>query len=94
MEILQLTITYNEFWQWYFYGGDDQEIKESKMGIAESIIDQLGKTGIASLSIQELFDNCNHDLIPVNSINETLETECDVALGELFLNYELNLVSF
>ncbi len=43
MEILQLTITYNEFWQWYFYGGDDQEIKESKMGIAESIIDQLGK---------------------------------------------------
>ena len=62
-------ITEKNFLDWYFNTGCDDEKKEIKMDLALSIIDQLNKTGIASISAQELFDNSTHEMIPVKYIS-------------------------
>lgn len=59
-----LYIKSEDFLDWYFFGGTDDENQDVHASLAESIRDCLFKTNQASISVQELFDNVNHNIIP------------------------------
>lgn len=97
---MKLTITKGNFLSWYLDSGQDQENEEIKKGILSTIIHQLTNVGHASISVNELFDNCTQESIRLSFINEfiqddiyqPLNRECsDIELGELN-NYELILI--
>ncbi len=87
----QLTITRKNFLDWYFNYGQDQENEENKIDLADSIINQLFKTGTAIYSVGELFDNTNHDAIRFCFTNECKDEDNDQEIGDLFNNYKITL---
>ena len=58
-QILELTITKQMFLNWFFDYGQDQENQKLRIDLANNIISQLCKSGRGTISVKELFDNCN-----------------------------------
>ncbi|MDC7249493.1 MAG: hypothetical protein PQJ49_06230 [Sphaerochaetaceae bacterium] len=92
--ITELTITKGRFLDWYFDYGQDQENKQLRVELAESIIDQMYKVGFGSMSVQELFDNCNQDAIRAYYLQEydMLTDTFDIELSDLGFEYCLTLI--
>jgi len=60
-------ITVSQFLDWYFNTGSDQEIQETIFEIGRKIEEKLIDPefeGKATITAQELWDECNHDAIP------------------------------
>tara|TARA_R100001198_G_C5196901_1_gene187422 strand:+ start:538 stop:816 length:279 start_codon:yes stop_codon:yes gene_type:complete len=92
--MLKLTIKKERFLDWYFDYGQDQEKKDLKTDLANSIIDQMYKVGFGSFSVQELFDNCNQEAIRVyfTCQYDMMTDEFDMELSDLSKKYSINLV--
>lgn len=90
----QLTITKGRFLDWYFDYGQDQEAKELRIDLANSIIDQMYKVGFGSFSVVELFDGCNQESIRAYFTQEyDMQTdEFDVELSDLGIEYIITLI--
>ena len=93
-EIKQLTITKGRFLDWYFDYGQDQEMKESKMDLAKSIINQMYRVGSGSMSVEELFDECSQESIRAYFTQEyDMQTdEYDIELSDLGIPYTITLI--
>jgi len=89
----RLTITKGRFLDWYFNSGQDQEMKELRKNLAESIIHQMYSVGHGSMSVQELFDGCNQDAIRIGFTEQYNEETDDPHVELLDLNtpYEIEL---
>lgn len=92
--MLELTIKKDRFLDWYFDYGQDQEQEELRIGLANSIIDQMYKVGFGSFSVQELFDNCNQDSIRAyfTCQYDMLTDDYDIELSDLKLDYSITLI--
>lgn len=92
--VVDLTITKEDFLQWYFNYGQDTEIRDSRYDIGECIIGQLLKTGVGSISAQEIFDGCSHDSVRAYFTQEhyMLTDKYDVELSDLGIKYNLTLI--
>ena len=93
-EVVELTITKEDFLRWYFNYGQDTEIRDSRYDIGECIIGQLLKTGVGSISAQEIFDGCSHDSVRAYFTQEhyMLTDKYDVELSDLGIKYNLTLI--
>jgi hypothetical protein len=94
MSTKHLTITKGRFLDWYFNYGQDQENKELRVDLANSIIDQMYKVGFGSFSVAELFDNCNQEAIRAYFTEEyDYQTdEFDIELQDLGFEYTITLI--
>ena len=92
--MLELTIKKDRFLDWYFDYGQDQEQEELRIGLANSIIDQMYKVGFGSFSVQELFDNCNQDSIRAyfTCQYDMLTDDYDIELSDLKVDYSITLI--
>ena len=92
--MLELTIKKERFLDWYFSYGQDQENKELRIDLANSIIDQMYKVSFGSYSIQEIFDNCNQDSIRVyfTCQYDMMTDDFDIELSDLNKKYSITLV--
>lgn len=90
--MIKLTIKKSRFLDWYFDYGQDQENQELRVELANSIIDQMYKTGFGSCSVQELFDNSNHDSIRYCFTEECKDEDNDMELQDLFKEFEVTLI--
>lgn len=90
----KITITKRRFLDWYFNYGQDQENKELREDLANSIIDQMYKVGFGSLSVDELFVNCNKKSIRAFFTEEyDMQTEeFDIELSDLGFEYTIRLI--
>lgn len=61
---MEYTISKENFLNWYYEDNMD-ETRELKEDLADTVIDQLYKTGKACITIEELFDECNTEAIRV-----------------------------
>ena len=87
----KLTITKKRFLEWYYQSGQDQENTDLKIDLANSIINQMFKTGVGSISVQELFDGCSEDAIRLSFTEQGTEDDYDIELGDLG-EFEIQLV--
>ena len=87
----KLTITKQRFLEWYFESGQDKENKKLKKDLANSIIEQLFKTGVGSTSVEQLFNECNQEAIGLSFTEQGTEDDYDVELGDLG-EFEIQLV--
>ncbi len=89
-----LKITKERFLDWYFNYGQDEENKELRVDLANSIIDQMYKVGFGSFSVVELFDNCNQESIRAYFTQEyDMQTdEFDIELSDLGFEYTITLI--
>lgn len=62
--VKEATITKVNFIRWYFEHGSDDEIQDAKDNLANLVIENLFTEGFTTdYLIQELWDNCNKELI-------------------------------
>ena len=87
----KLTITKNRFLNWYYESGQDQENDDLKKELAESLIHSMRQVGFASISVQELFDNCNQESIRLNFTEEGCKNDYDTELSDLG-EFEITLI--
>ena len=94
MKKLKLTITDTNFLEWYFGSGLETENVETKVAFANSIISQMTVSGFGSYSVEELFNECDTDLIN-GDLTEQLSGSSRYSdkLGELGFEYELELIA-
>lgn len=92
--MLQLTIKKERFLDWYFDYGQDQEAKELRIDLANTIIGQMYNVGFGSYSVQELFDGCNQESIRAYyTCQYDMNTdEYDIELSDLNKEYSIALV--
>jgi len=90
----KFTITKGRFLDWYFNSGQDQEMKELRTELANSIINQMYSVGHGSMSVEELFDGCNQDAIRLGFTEQYNEDtdDPDVELLDLNTPYEIKLI--
>ena len=87
----KLTITKSRFLDWYFESGQDQENDDLKKDLVESLIHSMRQVGFASISVQELFDNCNQEAIRLDFTEEGCENDCCTELSD-FGEFEITLI--
>lgn len=87
----KLTITKQRFLEWYFESGQDTENKELREDLAKYIIKQLFKTGLGTVSVEDLFDRCNQKAIRLSFTEQGTEDDYDTELGDLG-EFEIQLV--
>lgn len=87
----KLTITTYRFLDWYFESGCDTEIVETKFDLAQKVIEKMYNVGQATISVQELFDECDKDTITLNFTEQGSESDYDVELQGLG-EYEIKLI--
>lgn len=92
---LVLTIKKDRFLDWYYNYGQDQENEELRLDLVKSIIDQMYKVGYGSMSVQEVFDNCNQESIRAYFTQEFAykTDEYDVELSNLGFEYVIILIN-
>lgn len=92
--MIHLTITEGRFLEYYFEYGQDSELQELKLYLAEQAISGLYDSGQYCISVQQIFDWCNKDAIRAY-FTEQLDDpeEFDLELGQLKFGYTLRLTS-
>jgi len=88
VKIVNYTIKKEVFLNWYFTNYKDYaEIGET---VVQKLIDDEEKFTV-EYSIMEIFDSCNHEVVPVG-LTEECEGFGDKELGELDGNWNLTLI--
>ena len=76
-----LKITEFDFINWYFNSGSDQEQEEMATSLGNRIIDGL-LDGAVTITPQDILDECNQDIIPLNIVENYDGNEQEI--GEIF----------
>ena len=87
MEVLK--ITEFDFINWYFNSGYDQEQEELATSLGHRIIDGL-LDGAVTITPQDILDECNQDIIPLNIVENYDGNEQEI--GEVFDEYRIELI--
>lgn len=91
--MINLTITKERFLEWYFEYGQDQENKDLRIELANSIIHQMRTAGFGSYSVNELFDGCNQEAIIGHFTEELNDADkYDTELSDLGFEYTISLI--
>ena len=88
---MRLTITKGNFIEFYFNYGQDKELKELRLDLADDIIKILYDKDTATISIQDIFNQCNKDSIRgfyCDEFTDNIEQE----IGDIFSSYEIELI--
>ena len=87
----KLKIKTQNFLNWYFKSGSDQEQDSIAQSLGESIIDVLlsGEKNVTTTG-QEFLDQCNTDIIPLDIVEGFENSRGEI--GEKFLDYEVELI--
>ena len=90
----KFTITKGRFLDWYFNSGQDQEKAQLRKEMADSIIHQMYSDGHGSMSVAELFVECNQDAIRLGFTEQYNEETDDPDVELLDLNpfFEIKLI--
>ena len=88
---MRLTITKGSFLDFYFIYGQDSELKELRLDLADDIIKILYDKDTATISIQDIFKQCNKDSIK-GFYCEELADNIEHEIGDIFPNYEIELI--
>ena len=88
---MKLTITKGNFLDFYFNYGQDSELKEIRLDLADDIIKILYDKDNATISVQSIFDQCNKDSIR-GFYCEQLTDNIEQEIGDIFSNYEIELI--
>lgn len=80
----RLTITKKNFLDWYYDYGQDTENAQLREDLAKSIINQMRRVGFGTISVRELFDNCNQSSIRYCFTEECQDDNDDRELGDIF----------
>jgi len=93
IEKIVLKIKKTNFIEWYFNSGSDQEQRSLVMEMGDRVIENLIADGNYSITAQDIFDECNHEIIPVNLLVGEGYEYSDQEIGDLNLpNWELILI--
>lgn len=68
-DVKTYTITKENFLNWYYEDNMD-ETRELKEDLAEKVLLQLKNTGISSITIENIFEGCNTESIPIMYLEE------------------------
>lgn len=84
-----LKIKTNDFLDWYYNSGSDQEQEETALNLGRRVIEGLFDGGITIMP-EEILNECNHEVIPLHLV-EGYET-FDEEIGDIFTDYEVVLI--
>jgi hypothetical protein len=84
-----LKIKTSDFINWMYNSGADQDQEHEALNLGYRVIEGLLDGGITIMP-QEILDECNHDIIPLNIV--VGYEESDVEIGEVFDDYEVELI--
>jgi len=88
-----LKIKTTSFLNWYFNSGNDQEQQSIRQEIGHLAVSSLLCEGSSTITAQEIFDQVNIDVIPVNLIEGLEKTSTDIEIGDLNLsNFKIVLI--
>lgn len=85
----KLQIYASEFINWYYYSGDDQIQEEILLALAHRVVEGLLE-GDVNIIAQEILDECNHDIIPLNLVQGLKNSHLEI--GDVFNEYEIELI--
>lgn len=90
----QLTIKKQSFTEWFFKSGSDQEQEWELENMGRRVMESLydDENDSVTITIQELFDEVNTDIIPMKFTEEFMDIENDDEIGKVFPEYELKLI--
>lgn len=89
------TITRANFLDWYFNGSYDQDNEEIKLELAERVINLLYKSKKnAVITLNEIFDECNHDVIRLSELEEFNSEDIDEELNRKYSDIELGELNY
>lgn len=84
-------ITKENFLDYYFNTGSDQEQEGIKKDLGGDIAEQLLESGEFTITAQDLFDSCEHSGISFSFI-EGYDSTDDDELGDIEGDWELELI--
>lgn len=58
--------TEENFLNWFFNTGDDQDQKEARTSLGQNVIDALIEDRISIITPQDILNGCQHSVIPMN----------------------------
>lgn len=61
---MKVYIQKHNFVDWYFNTGDDQSIASQFSALGREVADSMAAGDDASITIEGIFDQCNHEIIP------------------------------
>lgn len=84
-----LKIETNDFLDWYYNSGSDQEQGEIALDLGRRIIEGLYEGGV-TITPELILEECHQDVIPLHLV-EGYET-FDEEIGDVFTEYEVVLI--
>ena len=86
------TITKQNFLDWWFKSGSDQEQTANETDLGERVIERLLSGEDFFYSVDDAFNECETEAIPIKYLEEFDDDGSDVEVGELEENCEVNLI--
>lgn len=75
------TIKAEQFLEWYFNSGADEEIQDAKIAMGQRVIDSLIGIGQSNITIDDIFGEANLDTLRVSYLEEFSDDD-DYELGD------------
>jgi len=85
------TITRQNFLEWYFESGGNEENMSIKADLIERVISDLKEHYKTSITVEDIFSSCNTDDIDLIYIDSIESNEHCKKLGDLNIPYILKL---
>jgi hypothetical protein len=89
--ITQLTITRENFLDWYFNYGSDQENRDTIESIGLQVRRDLKQHGQSTISVESIFNSTDEGLIPYVFTEECKDKDNYTELHDLFNEFNLTL---
>jgi len=83
------TIKAENFLEWYFNTGSDEEIEDGRIMMGERVITSLINTGQSNISIDEIFSEATFESLPLSYLEEFNDND-DVELGDYCEKYSID----
>jgi hypothetical protein len=85
------TITGQNFLDWYFNSGDDDELVDGQKAMGEQVIEELFEKGTSTITIESIFDKANFECLQVRYLEE-FDNDNYEELGDMEIEYKIELL--
>jgi len=92
-----LRIKSNDFIDWYFNSGADQDQQEQVLSFGRNIVEQLLE-GSVTITPQDILEECEQFVIPLNIVkgfegtDSTMEIQDGIVYGRISDDFKIELV--
>jgi hypothetical protein len=86
------TITKQNFLEWYFNTGADDEQESMRKDLGERVIESLINIGQSNIVIEEIFNECETSCIPLYLLEEFEKDEDYKEVGDLEGIFNIELI--